>query len=322
MKLTLTTLAVLTAFTASASAVELDFYGKANVTYQSNDDTKDKDGEVGSFTELQSNASRIGVKGNHKIDDDLEVVFKVEYEVDLDGDNASDETFKSRNHYVGLKGRFGEILAGKNDTVFKQSQGKVDLFSDLEADIKYLWVGENRSKNTLTYFSPSFNGFKAGVTFISSEDVETDDSQSFAIFYGDKKLKKSKFYAAVAFDSDVTGQSKDKSVDKVAHDATRVTLSTKLAGVTLGAMYQTQESETGQEMDGMFVSAKYGIDKWTLKAQVQTADHKDSVDRKGYTLGADYKLSSQAKLFAFYTTFKDIGSYDPEFLAVGLEYKF
>ena len=32
--------------------------------------------------------------------------------------------------------------------MMKQSQGKVDLFSDLNADIKVLWKGENRMADT------------------------------------------------------------------------------------------------------------------------------------------------------------------------------
>lgn len=39
---------------------EVDFYGKANVTLQSSDD-----GE-GSFTEIKSNSSRLGLKGSEK----------------------------------------------------------------------------------------------------------------------------------------------------------------------------------------------------------------------------------------------------------------
>ena len=46
--------------------ISFDFYGKANLSLQSNDEGD------GSETELVSNASRIGVKGGTKLNDDFE----------------------------------------------------------------------------------------------------------------------------------------------------------------------------------------------------------------------------------------------------------
>ena len=126
-----------------AMAASVDIYGRADISVQSSDE-----GE-GKFTEIKSNASRLGFKGTHELSEGLSVVYKAEFEVDMDGD--SDEFWKARNQYIGLSGAFGEVLLGKNDTMLKQSQGKVDIFSDYNGDIKYLWVGENRLSDTLSY---------------------------------------------------------------------------------------------------------------------------------------------------------------------------
>lgn len=322
MKFLKTTLAmaVLSAASVSAMAADVTIYGKANLSVQSSDE-----GE-GSFTEVKSNASRIGFKGTHALNDDLEVIYKAEFQVDLDGDSSKGNSITDRNQYIGLKGNFGEVLVGKNDSVLKQSQGKVDLFSDLNGDIKELWVGENRVNDSITYKSPKFNGFQLGVTYIAEDEVNGEDALSLAAFYGDKKLKKSNFYASIAFDSDVMGQSKDKETSKQAYDTIRATVQGKIAGVTLGAIAHSQEGEDGSEMDGFLVSAKYSIDEVTLKGQVQTAAHDGGADKSGFTLGADYKLAKSTKLYAFYTTFDmdtaKSGSEDKDFLAVGLEYKF
>ena len=162
MNFTKTTLAALlsTLSLTAAAAEDITFYGKANVTVQSNDE-----GE-GSYTEVKSNASRLGVKGTHKIDDNLSVVFQAEFQIDIDGD---EDTFTDRNQFIGLKGNFGEVLLGKNDTMLKQSQGKIDLFNDYNGDVKTLWKGENRMDDTITYKSPSFNGIKFGITYISKK---------------------------------------------------------------------------------------------------------------------------------------------------------
>ena len=284
-------------------AADVDVYGRADVSVQSSDA-----GE-GSFTEVKSNASRIGLKGTHKLNDDLEVVYKAEFQVDLDGDSAKGDSITDRSQYVGLKGGFGEVLLGKNDTMLKQSQGKVDLFSDLNGDIKNLWKGENRMADTISYKSPKFSDISVGVTYIAEDAVDAEDAISVAVFYGDKNLKKSKIYAAVAMDSEVKG-----------YDTTRATVQGKVAGVTLGAIYHTQEKSVdgSAEMDGFLVSAKYKIDKVTLKGQYQTADYDGGDSKSGVTVGADYSLAKSTKLYAFYTSFDMDTGADEDYLAAGI----
>ena len=127
LALTICSIIAVPTFAAEITLPNIEIYGRADVSVQSSDEG------AGSFTEVKSNASRIGLKGTEKLNDDLEVVYKAEFEVDIDGDG---DVFKARNQYIGLKGGFGEVLLGKNDTMLKQSQGKVDLFSDLNGDIK------------------------------------------------------------------------------------------------------------------------------------------------------------------------------------------
>jgi predicted porin len=313
MKFTKTTLAaaLLTTLPISAfAAEELTFYGKANVTVQSSDDGS------GSVTEINSNASRLGVKGSHALEGNLEVVYQAEFEVHMDDGKSSSskgsDTFEQRNVFVGIKGDFGTVLVGKRDTALKKSQGKIDLFSDLNGDIKNLWQGENRESNSIVYLSPSFNGFTAGLTYVASEEDGVDDGISAAVNYGDEKLKKSSYFVSVAMDSDVDE-----------HDVIRVSGQTKLGDVTLGAIFHSEEDSTGGgDMDGIMISAKYSIDKVTLKGQFQTAEYDVGDDQSGFTAGADYKLSGKAKLFTYYTTFDMDSGADQDYLAAGIEYKF
>ena len=308
MKLSYSTLATALLATISVSSFSADIiiYGKANMSIQSSDE-----GE-GSFTEVKSNSSRIGFKGSHDISDELTVVYKAEFQVDLDGDSAKGDSITDRNQYLGLKGNFGEVLIGNNDSVLKQSQGKVDLFSDLNGDIKSLWKGENRMADSITYKTKKFNNFQFGVTYVAEDSIDGEDATSFAVTYGDAELKKSKLYAAIAIDSEIKG-----------YDVTRATVQGKLAGFTLGAMIQTQESvSSGAEMDGFLASAKYSIDSWSLKAQLQTANFDGGDDKSGVTLGADYKLAKSTKLYGFYTTFDMDSGADEDYLGAGIEYKF
>jgi len=275
-------------------------YGKVNVSVQSSDEGD------GSVTEIKSNASRLGFKGSEKLEDGLTVFYKYEFQVDV-SDESKEKNLKSRNQYVGIKGGFGEVVIGRNDTLFKQSQGKLDIFSDYEADIKVLWEGENRMSDSITYKSPKFNGVQFGVTYVSDEEND-DSATSISATYGDKALKKGKYYAAIAVDSEMDG-----------YDATRITLGTKIEGVKLGAMFQTQEAvDSGEEESGFLVNAQYKVGKFNLKGQYQTLE-----DYSGITFGVDRKLGKSTKAFAFVTSFDyDGDKADRDYLAIGLEHKF
>ena len=248
-------LALLSGLSFNALA-DVDIYGKANVTVQSSDD-----GE-GSFTEIKSNASRLGVKGSEKINDSLEAVYKFEFQVDVsdaDSKGDNDDNISARNQYVGLKGAFGQVVIGRNDTALKQSQGKLDLFNDLEGDIKNVFKGENRLGNTVSYSSNSYEGFKVLATFVAEDDVDADNGYSMAVTYGDVALKKSAVYASIAADSEVNG-----------YDVVRASIQGKVENFKLGAMYQTQEAVDGSaEADGYLLNAAYSMGNNTFKVQYQ-----------------------------------------------------
>lgn len=300
-------LALLSGLSFNALA-EVDIYGKANVTVQSSDD-----GE-GSFTEIKSNASRFGLKGSEKISDGLEAVYKFEFQVDVsDADSKGDkDNISARNQYVGFKGSFGQVVIGRNDTALKQAQGKLDLFNDLEGDIKNTFKGENRLGNSVSYASNSYEGFKVLASFIAEDDKDAKNGYSVALTYGDAGLKKSALYAAVAADSEVNG-----------YDVVRATVQGKIEDFRLGAMYQTQEKVDGSaEADGYLVNAAYLMGSNTFKVQYQTMDFDDSDDKSAVSVGVDHKLNKNLKVFGFYSSFDMDNNVDQDYLALGMEYKF
>ena len=290
---------VLAAVSTSAFA-GAEIYGKVNVSLQSSD------GGDGAITELKSNSSRFGLQGSEKLESGLTLIYKYEMQIDV-SDESGEKNLKSRNQYVGIKGGFGELVLGRNDTVLKQSQGKFDIFSDYEGDIKNLgWQGENRMSDSVTYKTPKFSGVQFGVSYILDE--ENDDSAvSLSAVYGDKALKKGKYYAAVAYDSEVKG-----------YDTARLTIGTKVSDVKVGVILQSQENvETGADASGVMVNGQYKVGAYNLKAQYQTLE-----DDSGLSLGADRKLGENTKAYAFYTTFTPDMGEDESDLALGLEHKF
>lgn len=301
---------------AMANDDAVDVYGKINVSLQHNDNGNTSE------TELQSNNSRFGVKGKVSLDHGLEAFYLLEWKVDV-ADIGGSDNITSRNQYVGIRGGFGELMAGRRDTVLKSSQGKIDVFSDYTADIKALFEGENRTSDTLTYFTPMFGQFQGGVSYILSEDETVDDGVSLSLTYGDAGLKSSDYYLAAAVDSEVDG-----------YDVVRFSGSTKLNTTTVGLMYQVHEAVgNAPDADGFVASVAHPVNKFTFKAQVQTLDFigTDSVSFAG---GVDYKLGAKTKAYAWYTGRSlevimfdaqqnfFIEDVDQNYFAVGIEHSF
>ena len=284
-------------------------YGKLWISVESQDTAS------GTEVDMVSNASRLGIKGSMDFGEGIEAIYQAEYEIDpVDGtaDESKDRTFKQRNSFVGLKGSVGTIFLGKHDTATKKSQKKIDLFNDLAGDIKNILQGENRMSDLVGYTTPKINGFS--VTFNAIKGTEglgddsIGDSTSTSISYDSEN-----FYIALAFDSELKG-----------YDSIRLTLQIPFNRSQLGIMFQESEKlSTGVEEDGYVISFSQKVgDKGTLKFQQAESDMKlDS--GKQFSFGYDYKLSSKAKAFFFFTDLSgDNTSKEKEITGIGFEYKF
>ena len=284
-------------------------YGKLWISVESQDTAS------GTEVDMVSNASRLGIKGSMDFGEGIEAIYQAEYEIDpVDGtaDESKDRTFKQRNSFVGLKGSMGTIFLGKHDTATKKSQKKIDLFNDLAGDIKNILQGENRMSDLVGYTTPKINGFSATFNAIKGTeglgDNSIGDSTSTSISYDSEN-----FYIALAFDSELKG-----------YDSTRLTLQIPFNRSQLGIMFQdSKKLSTGVEEDGYVISFSQKVgDKGTLKFQQAESDMKlDS--GKQFSFGYDYKLSSKAKAFFFFTDLSgDNTSKEKEITGIGFEYKF
>ena len=284
-------------------------YGKLWISVESQDTAS------GTEVDMVSNASRLGIKGSMDFGEGIGAIYQAEYEIDpVDGtaDESKDRTFKQRNSFVGLKGSVGTIFLGKHDTATKKSQKKIDLFNDLAGDIKNILQGENRMSDLVGYTTPKINGFSATFNAIKGTeglgDDSIGDSTSTSISYDSEN-----FYIALAFDSELMG-----------YDSTRLTLQIPFNRSQLGIMFQdSKKLSTGVEEDGYVISFSQKVgDKGTLKFQQAESDMKlDS--GKQFSFGYDYKLSSKAKAFFFFTDLSgDNTSKEKEITGIGFEYKF
>ena len=302
-------------------------YGKLNISVVNDDNGTDDQ------MELNSNASRIGVKGKAKLTDTLYVIYKAEYESFWDdGEKDDGDTFSQRNIIGGLTGDFGTIWGGKHDTPMKLSQKKIDLFNDLEGDIKQVLAGETRASNIVNYTTPEFSGFSASVATIFGEDRDDNDQDGFFDSYSAlAQYEADGIYVAVAVDENVKSGSKSQGMGKDFVNILRVVGQFPIGPVTLGALWQNAEqgdsaaSGVKLDEDSWHVSAKWRVAHgYTLKAQYTESDDDESGnDADILSFGLDKKLGKKTKVFAFYTTLdKSTEADDSDWIGVGLEHKF
>ena len=282
-------------FATANGPIDGKLYGKINASVV-NTDSGSED-----TWKLNSNASRIGLKGSTQVSEGLTVFYKTEFEVDVDGDG---DVFKQRNIFAGVKGSFGSILAGKNDTPTKLAQKKIDLFNDLEGDIKKTFAGENRMSNIIAYTTPKYGNFSATYAVMPSEgdNGSLSDATSYSVSYSKDDL-----YVAVASDSDVKGA-----------DLLRVVSQYKVDAWQFGLMYQ--KNDTTNE-SGYFASAAYKSNNITYKAQYGSNENDtDGSDKTTLSVGADLKLAKNTKTFVFFTDNESSSS--TKTFGLGLEHKF
>lgn len=166
------------ALSVSAAHAAPTVYGKAFLTVDaSNTETTYKSGIVQTKEDtnesgLNSNSSRIGLRGSEALTADIDVVYKLEYGVAIDNGEENQRQFTSRDTYLGLAHKeYGTLLAGRLTAI----SDNVDFASVLEgsnvADIGPTF-GAPRANNAFAYVSPERNGaqFLAMYAF----DADTD----------------------------------------------------------------------------------------------------------------------------------------------------
>jgi len=332
---------------AFADAAVPTFYGRFNVSLEQ----RDLESAGTDQWELNSNASRLGIKGTLDIkDSDLKVIYQAEYETNTDdGSDGSVKTtidtsvpasvdvkskaapFSQRNTFVGLQGNFGQVIAGKIDTPLKTSEGKVDQFNDLYADFDVLIGGQNRVDNIVQYSSPKLaENIVINAAFIPAEGVDVDadtkiddgpaDSISVSAVYDDKT-----FYAALAIDQN---QAARRSVDGIKQgDLVRLVGGWKKDSIELGALFQqTTDAASGSDKQdtSFLISGAYTVD--ALKYKVQLAQSNGDVGDEKQTLtalGVDYSLASKTTLYSYLSSLDaDLADTSDSVVGVGISHSF
>lgn len=253
---------------------------------------------------VESTGSRLGIQGDFDANENFTVFYRLEYGVDVDnGTNSNGRELSQRNIFGGLRGAWGSILIGKNDTPLKTLQTNSVLRSDIDrfndsplGDIGTYIVGENRPDNVIQYSSPIlFRGLEINIAAINAEETgvpvsgtnQQDDNnfasgKSVSITYG-----KAKWFVGIGADSNVATT-----------DAVRAVGEITLGDVKLGGIYQTAERHDDVDTLGGF-SSFVGTNGTTLGAQngLNPLSEWDGAsgnafkEQEGYVLNAQWKIA-------------------------------
>jgi len=126
------------------------------------------------LVQRENHASRLGFRGSEDLGGGLQAVFNLESEILADTGAYKGVLFE-RHAYVGLKGSFGTLLAGRTKNIVDGALGRVEPFSadgvigKINEGMMRSNVLSSRANNALTYTTPKYHGFGAGVQYSASE---------------------------------------------------------------------------------------------------------------------------------------------------------
>ncbi len=228
----------------SAAYADTTLYGSARVSVDYVDESIDRD--LGDFVsgifdgdgilDVTNNASRLGVRGEEDLGGGLSAVYQYEFGVDVtEGGNLN----SNRPKWVGLKGGFGQISLGTQETPYYHVVGVIDTFNSGKTFGPGAWLGGAFSANQLTgtaasrgpgdlvrfdnslyYTTPDFSGFSAEAMLVmdggATEALGFSDSVdiwNLAVKYSNGPFFAGLSYVKLNGDSDIFFGETDQGVN-------------------------------------------------------------------------------------------------------------
>lgn len=207
MKKSVLTLAVAGAlalpFAAQADTI---LYGSARVSV----DYLQIEGDSSAW-DVVNNDSRLGVLGSEDLGGGLSAVYQYEFGVDVTEGTSGFEN--NRPKFVGLKGGFGTVTAGTQDTPYYNVAGIVDIFNSAKTFGSDAWLGGGfesdqvgrglaftRLDNSIYYATPEFSGFSGEVMLVMDGATRTVGfSDGIDIWNIALKYEQGPFFAGVSY---------------------------------------------------------------------------------------------------------------------------
>jgi len=229
MKKSILALAVAAALAAPLAAqADTILYGSARVSVDYNDDSGSDLLDSDGYWDVVNNSSRLGVLGSEDLGGGLSAVYQYEFGVDLTEGGTGFEG--NRPKFVGLRGNFGTVTLGTQETPYYHVAGIVDIFNTDKSLGGTAWLGGSfngfslnptndrdfgdgslfRLDNSLYYVTPDFSGF-TGEAMLVMNGAQNDnqgysnniDLWNIAVKYSNGPFFAGASYIALEGDSNV-----------------------------------------------------------------------------------------------------------------------
>lgn len=292
-----------------ADAANVTPYGVADVSFDRITTGTSTLGASGtSKMVVSSNASFFGLKGSEDMDGGLTAIWQIESQINID--NAGG-TFGTRNTFAGLKGSFGTVLLGRNDSPYKSATRKLDVFANGLADNRSLMGAagtvagsfDSRNPDAISYTSPTFGAFTAAIQRANTAEgnatstATKGDTLSMAVMFNAGPV-----YAALATESHNTkpniGASTSDKAMKLGVGYTRDALN-------VGLVYEKESGDvTANKHNAIYVGAKFAVAGGAVKAAITRKGQLNSVANTGarqISFGYDHTLSKRTTAYVAYT---------------------
>ncbi len=307
---------------AGTAQADVKVYGKLHVSVDrfepGNMGTTDTLGR--SSTHVSNNSTRWGIDVSEKLGGGMSAIGKVESDIDVTGETASQN---SRNRYVGLKGGFGTVVAGIYDTPFKEISRSVELFPEQVGDTRNLVsTGGNsgsgwdlRPTNVVRYDSPSLGGFVINYLYSADATASTtvEDNRRRADSLG-VKYSQGPLYAAFAYETHRFNNVADSG--NPTEKGYRLGASYNFGAFKVVGLYQdlkdlggTSSGSTAVKRKAWALGGAYTAGNNVFKVQYVKADKlsntsagasADNTGAKMWSLGWDHLFSKTTKAYVAY----------------------
>ncbi len=321
MKKLLLATAVATLFASTVQAAPT-VYGKAFVTANYVDVELNRQStdfpnntvnlnEDNSSVQVNSHSSRLGFKGSEAITANTDVIYQLEYGINIDDSGSSNVGFKSRDTYLGLNNKdYGQFRFGRNYSVtdyinnvtvnegYWDNIGSSSLGDEGTLSEALTLTDGERINNSIVWIAPKYNDLPLELSLqYSADETFVDDNNDRGNGFGASLMFKPSngFTAGVAYDKDMS------TSGKIMRGSTSVDLSKYVAyPVTLGALYQQVDFDFSDEKEkGLVVSAEMDLTNFARPASIYL--QYDKTENLG---GLDGNNSDQVVLGGKYN-FKD-----------------
>ena len=224
--------------------------------------------------QINSHASRIGIKGSEAMTANTDVIYQLEYGTSIDGDI---DGFTNRDTYLGvINKQFGEFRVGKNQStldrinnVITADSGYWDNLGTNELEkgaVEALNMADSkRIKSSIIWTAPKYDGLPLEISAMyNSDDQKSNDNAGFGV--AAMFDQGTGFTAGLAYDKD----------NNIEGDIIRGTATVDLgkfmaAPVTLGALYQVADYDYNRDTKkekGLIVSASMPLTNFARPASI------------------------------------------------------